>query len=116
MLPNEIQQYWLPGYGLSRYIVLSHIQYFLGPSATARPYSYQGRDGYLVTGVPLTRLPPDTETGPNRRPSHHVSRIRTPRIPPHDRGYFQRWQQQQQKRGRWFTECPVRWGSRAVYQ
>ncbi|PYH40445.1 uncharacterized protein BP01DRAFT_280178, partial [Aspergillus saccharolyticus JOP 1030-1] len=51
----EIQQYWLPGYGLSRYIVLSHIQYFLGPSAVARPYSFQGREGYLITGVPLTR-------------------------------------------------------------
>ncbi|EPS29809.1 hypothetical protein PDE_04759 [Penicillium oxalicum 114-2] len=35
------QQYWLPGYGLSRHIVLGHIHYFLGPSASARPYSYQ---------------------------------------------------------------------------
>ncbi|PYI13722.1 hypothetical protein BO99DRAFT_371735, partial [Aspergillus violaceofuscus CBS 115571] len=55
MLPHEAQQYWLPGYGLSRAIVLGQIQYFLGPAATARPYSYQGRDGYLITGVPLTR-------------------------------------------------------------
>lgn len=50
-----VQQYWLPGYGLSRHIVLGHIHYFLGPSATVRPYSYQGRDGYLINGVPLTR-------------------------------------------------------------
>lgn len=35
------QQYWLPGYGLSRHIVLGHIHYFLGPSASVRPYSYQ---------------------------------------------------------------------------
>ncbi|KAJ5132780.1 hypothetical protein N7448_006938 [Penicillium atrosanguineum] len=42
------QQYWLPGYGLSRHIVLGHIHYFLGPSAS-------GREGYLITGVPLTR-------------------------------------------------------------
>ncbi|RAK76205.1 uncharacterized protein BO72DRAFT_431150 [Aspergillus fijiensis CBS 313.89] len=55
MPPPETQNYWLPGYGLSRSIVLSQIQYFLGPAATARPYSYQGRDGYLITGVPLTR-------------------------------------------------------------
>lgn len=49
------QQYWLPGYGLSRHIVLGHIHYFLGPSASVRPYSLQGREGYLITGVPLTR-------------------------------------------------------------
>ncbi|EED19425.1 conserved hypothetical protein [Talaromyces stipitatus ATCC 10500] len=49
------QQYWLPGYGLSRHIVLGHIQYFLGPSASARPFTYQGREGYLINGMPLTR-------------------------------------------------------------
>ncbi|KAJ5674018.1 hypothetical protein N7462_009457 [Penicillium macrosclerotiorum] len=52
---SRVQQYWLPGYGLSRHIVLGHIHYFLGPSASVRPYSYQGREGYLITGVPLTR-------------------------------------------------------------
>ncbi|KAL4795520.1 hypothetical protein BDV19DRAFT_166321 [Aspergillus venezuelensis] len=38
---SQVQQYWLPGYGLSRQIVLGQIQYFLGPSATVRPYTYQ---------------------------------------------------------------------------
>lgn len=38
---SDSQQYWLPGYGLSRHIVLGHIQYFLGPSASVRPYTYQ---------------------------------------------------------------------------
>ncbi|KKK26273.1 hypothetical protein ARAM_003056 [Aspergillus rambellii] len=38
---SQVQQYWLPGYGLSRHIVLGQIQYFLGPSATVRPYAYQ---------------------------------------------------------------------------
>ncbi|KAJ5950804.1 uncharacterized protein N7479_009217 [Penicillium vulpinum] len=74
---SRVQQYWLPGYGLSRHIVLGHIQYFLGPSATVRPFAYQaclaiafhyelyiahsnqiplqGREGYLINGVPLTR-------------------------------------------------------------
>ncbi|KAL2800909.1 hypothetical protein BJX66DRAFT_102371 [Aspergillus keveii] len=52
---SQVQQYWLPGYGLSRQIVLGQIQYFLGPSATVRPYTYQGREGYLIVGVPLTR-------------------------------------------------------------
>ncbi|XHF97704.1 hypothetical protein AWENTII_001289 [Aspergillus wentii] len=36
-----VQEYWLPGYGLSRHIVLGHIQYFLGPSSSVRPYTYQ---------------------------------------------------------------------------
>ncbi|KAJ5584468.1 uncharacterized protein N7459_004268 [Penicillium hispanicum] len=71
---SRVQQYWLPGYGLSRHIVLGHIHYFLGPSASVRPYSYQvyraiqptlhhdflafskGREGYLIVGVPLTRV------------------------------------------------------------
>ncbi|OQE41328.1 hypothetical protein PENCOP_c005G00408 [Penicillium coprophilum] len=52
---SPVQQYWLPGYGLSRHIVLGHIHYFLGPSATVRPFAYQGREGYLINGVPLTR-------------------------------------------------------------
>ena len=70
----QVQEYWLPGFGLSRNIVLSNIQYFLGPSATVRPYTYQvitsrrfemstglttelqGREGYLIVGMPLTRV------------------------------------------------------------
>ncbi|KAJ6021349.1 hypothetical protein N7540_006853 [Penicillium herquei] len=38
---SRVQQYWLPGYGLSRHIVLGHIHYFLGPTASVRPFSYQ---------------------------------------------------------------------------
>ncbi|KAL6246020.1 hypothetical protein RBB50_007173 [Rhinocladiella similis] len=47
--------YWLPGYGLSRHIVLRQMQYYLGPTATVRPYSYQGREGYLINGRELTK-------------------------------------------------------------
>ncbi|KAJ5341423.1 hypothetical protein N7541_010547 [Penicillium brevicompactum] len=52
---SRVQQYWLPGYGLSRHVVLGHIHEFLGPSATVRPFSYQQREGYMIVGVPLTR-------------------------------------------------------------
>lgn len=38
---SRVQQYWLPGYGLSRHVVLGRIHEFLGPSATVRPFSYQ---------------------------------------------------------------------------
>ncbi|KAJ5918881.1 hypothetical protein N7454_010025 [Penicillium verhagenii] len=44
-----VQQYWLPGYGLSRHIVLGHIHYFLGPTASVRPYSYQEQIEDLAT-------------------------------------------------------------------
>lgn len=54
--PNsQIQEYWLPGFGLSRHIIIGHLQYFLGPSVRVRPYTYQQRDGYLIVGMPLTR-------------------------------------------------------------
>lgn len=51
----DTQQYWLPGFGLSRHIVLGQIQYFLGPNASVRPYTFQGREGYLINGMRLTR-------------------------------------------------------------
>ncbi|CAO1602983.1 hypothetical protein XANCAGTX0491_006577 [Xanthoria calcicola] len=53
---NELKQYFLPGWGISRNILFSHIHFFLGPHASVRPYSYQGREGYLVItpGPPLT--------------------------------------------------------------
>lgn len=41
-------QYWLPGFQLSRHIVLRQLQYFLGPSATVRPYSLQVREASAV--------------------------------------------------------------------
>ena len=50
--------YFVPGYGLSRQVVFSHFQYFLGPFATVRSFSYQQREGYLFSsaGLPLTRV------------------------------------------------------------
>ncbi|MCJ1475106.1 hypothetical protein MMC13_003766 [Lambiella insularis] len=53
----EYKQYFVPGWAISRHIIFSHIQFYLGPYASVRPYSYRGREGYLVTapGQPLTR-------------------------------------------------------------
>ena len=42
--------YFIPGYGISREVISSQIQLFLGPLARARPYSYQEREGYLISG------------------------------------------------------------------
>lgn len=55
---SDPSRYFVPGYGISRHIIFSHIQFYLGPYASVRPYSYQGREGYLVTapGRPLTKV------------------------------------------------------------
>lgn len=51
------ESYFVPGFGISRHIIFSHIHFYLGPYASVRPYSYQGREGYLVTaGRPLTKV------------------------------------------------------------
>ncbi|OCT52989.1 hypothetical protein CLCR_10946 [Cladophialophora carrionii] len=57
-MPQSISpgnDYWISGYGLSRHIVLRQLQYFLGPGATVRPYSYHGREGFLINGPQLTK-------------------------------------------------------------
>ena len=55
---QDFQSYFVPGYGISRHIIFSHIQYYLGPYATVRPYQYRGREGFLVSapGQPLTKV------------------------------------------------------------
>ena len=58
MSSYDYRQYFVPGYSISRHIIFSHINYYLGPYASVRPFSYRGREGYLVTapGQPLTRV------------------------------------------------------------
>lgn len=55
---DECSSYFVPGYSISRHIIFSHIHFYLGPYASVRPYSYQGREGYLVIapGRPLTKV------------------------------------------------------------
>ncbi len=51
-------EYFVPGYGISRQVIVEHIQLFLGPGSSARPYSYLGREGFLIltSGQPLTKV------------------------------------------------------------
>lgn len=55
---GEYTTYFLPGYGISRPIIFNHYQLLLGPSATIKPFSYQKREGYMITNVgsALTRV------------------------------------------------------------
>lgn len=58
MQSNEQRPYFVPGFGISRHIIFSHINFFLGPYASCRSYSYHGREGYLITapGPQLTKV------------------------------------------------------------
>jgi len=55
---EEPKSWFLPGYGISRQVILNHYQFFLGPSATIRPFRYQHREGYMLThtGKTLTKV------------------------------------------------------------
>lgn len=56
--PTTKNEYFVPGYGISRQVIVEHIQLFLGPGSSARPYSYLGREGFLIltSGKPLTKV------------------------------------------------------------
>ncbi|KAH7411992.1 hypothetical protein DE146DRAFT_751136 [Phaeosphaeria sp. MPI-PUGE-AT-0046c] len=49
--------YFVPGFGISRTVIQNEIRYHCGPDAIVRPYTFQGRDGFLITtiGPPLTK-------------------------------------------------------------
>jgi len=49
------QEYFVPGFGISRQVMFSHIQFYLGPYASVRPYSYQVRTTDLLC-LPLQTL------------------------------------------------------------
>ncbi|KAF2458795.1 hypothetical protein BDY21DRAFT_341358 [Lineolata rhizophorae] len=54
---KPMNSYFVPGYGISRTVIQNEIRYHCGPDAIVRPYTHQGRDGFLVTtsGPPLTK-------------------------------------------------------------
>lgn len=58
---QEPTPYFVPGFEISKHIMTTHIQYYLGRHATARPFTYRGREGYLVTspGQPITKVSKD---------------------------------------------------------
>lgn len=60
MSSNGYTSYFVPGYGISRHVIFTNIHYYLGPYASVRPFSYQQREGYLVSnpGPPLTKVSP----------------------------------------------------------
>ena len=77
----SLNNYFVPGYGISRAVIQGEIRYHCGPDAIVRPFThqvsareargpcrrvltccFQGRDGFLVTtaGPPLTKVGPST--------------------------------------------------------
>ena len=85
-------RYFVPGHGISRQIMLSQIHIYLGPRASARPYTYRGREGYLIDSpgpvLTVVRHLPKYEhyakqelsqiipQGPNQRPQASLRPVR----------------------------------------
>ena len=55
---RERISYFVPGYGISRYIMMHHVRYYVGSNYTIRAFSFQQREGFLLThdGPPLTKV------------------------------------------------------------
>ena len=55
---REQISYFVPGYGISRHVMMSRIRYFVGHECNIRPFTYQQREGYLLTheAPALTRV------------------------------------------------------------
>lgn len=43
-----MNEYWIANHGINKKVITKEIQCYLGPEAHARPYSYQGEDGFLI--------------------------------------------------------------------
>ncbi|KAF1950526.1 hypothetical protein CC80DRAFT_455717 [Byssothecium circinans] len=69
--------YFVPGFGISRAVMQNDIHYYCGPDAIVRPYTHQGRDGFLVTtaGPPLTKAQIDDLKISSREYEEKQSRI-----------------------------------------
>ncbi|KAH8723437.1 hypothetical protein GQ44DRAFT_774040 [Phaeosphaeriaceae sp. PMI808] len=69
--------YFVPGFGISRTVIQNEIRYHCGPDAIVRPYTFQGRDGFLVTtvGPPPTKAQIDDLKESSREYEEKQSRI-----------------------------------------
>ncbi|KAJ9141624.1 hypothetical protein NKR19_g7400 [Coniochaeta hoffmannii] len=46
---SDMNQYWYSNVDIHRKVITQELQYYLGPQATVRPYTFEGEDGFLVT-------------------------------------------------------------------
>jgi len=80
---EQDRQYFVPGWGISRQIIFTHVRFSRRLSAV-RPYTYRGREGYLVTSPssvePLTAL--EIAELRNRSRQHELRIAETPPVPP----------------------------------
>ncbi|KAE8152664.1 hypothetical protein BDV25DRAFT_150552 [Aspergillus avenaceus] len=51
----KVHRYWISSYGLVPDVLEEQLPYFLGGGTTFKPYRLDGRHGYLIEGVLLTR-------------------------------------------------------------
>jgi len=48
-MSSNKNKYWVAIPDISRKVIVSEIQYYLGPEATVRAYALEGEDGFLIT-------------------------------------------------------------------
>ncbi|KXJ90957.1 hypothetical protein Micbo1qcDRAFT_234208 [Microdochium bolleyi] len=46
---HQLNRYWIPSWDINKRVLTQHLQCYLGPSATVRPYTHNGEDGFLIT-------------------------------------------------------------------
>ncbi|KAJ1326549.1 hypothetical protein MN608_07996 [Microdochium nivale] len=46
---QQLNRYWIPSWDINKRVLTQQLQCYLGPSATVRPYTRHGEDGFLIT-------------------------------------------------------------------
>ncbi|KAB5572803.1 hypothetical protein GE09DRAFT_1217343 [Coniochaeta sp. 2T2.1] len=46
---SEMHRYWIPNQGIHKRVITQELQYYLGPEAAVRPFTWEGEDGFLIT-------------------------------------------------------------------
>ncbi|CAM1501101.1 Fc.00g102630.m01.CDS01 [Cosmosporella sp. VM-42] len=49
MSSSFMNRYWIPHLDIHKKVITQELQYYLGPQATVRPYTFEGEDGFLIT-------------------------------------------------------------------
>ena len=76
---RQYHSYFIPGYRLSKHVMINQVQLFVGHDYTIRPFTYHHREGYLLThcGPPLTRVSPRSQSESERSQSTDYEDHRT---------------------------------------
>lgn len=71
---SEMNQYWYSNVDIHRKVITQDLQYYLGPQATVRPYTFEVRDSKKCDRYYLTADPSSfrAKTGSSSPPPDHL--------------------------------------------